>query len=237
VLSGGVYLRLADDWLLVSEPGAPFGPLSIWVAGLDFGALHTAQLVHVRKDQLKIGNQGVSLERVRELRSAARFPDGGPAPGPLGSPPAGLAPGLRALAGGRLEAAVGLLAGRGEGLTPAGDDALAGYAAWRNSTGRRVAISGLAAGRSSPLGLAYLRCAERGELPAAGAALLAALRSGDRAAATAATFALRAWGASSGAAMLWGIAAGADSGESSWIAHPWGGQGRTAPRVAADGAP
>jgi Protein of unknown function (DUF2877) len=127
----------------------------------------------------------------------------------LGPPPAGLAPGLRALAGGGLEGAVGLLAGRGEGLTPAGDDALAGYAAWRHSAGRPVAISGLAAGRSSPLGLAYLRCAERGELPAAGAALLAALQSDDRAAVSAAALALRGWGASSGTAMLWGIAAGA----------------------------
>jgi hypothetical protein len=120
-----------------------------------------------------------------------------------------LAAGLRALARGRAEEAVRRLAGRGDGLTPAGDDALAGYAAWRHSTGRPVAISGLAAGRSSPLGLAYLRCAERGELPGAGVALLAALRWGDPAAASAAARTLRGWGASSGDAMLWGIAAGA----------------------------
>jgi Protein of unknown function (DUF2877) len=209
VLSGGAYLRLAEDWLLVTEAGPVSGPLSISVAGLERAALHPGQRVSVRGERLKIGNQGVSLERVREMRPAASFPGGRHRQVPLGPPPARLAPGLRALARGRLEDAVGLLAGRGEGLTPAGDDALAGYAAWRHSRGRPVAIGGLAAGRGSPLGLAYLRCAERGELPAAGAALLAALRSGDRAGAFAATPALRGWGASSGEAMLWGIAAGA----------------------------
>jgi Protein of unknown function (DUF2877) len=208
VLSGGAYLRLEEDWLLVTEPAAFFGPLSISVAGLERGALRPGQRVSLRGERLNIGNQGVSLERVREWRPATRASDGGATPGPIEAPPIGLAAGLLALARGPLEEGVRLLAGRGDGLTPAGDDALAGYAAWRHSTGRPVAISGLAAGRSSPLGLAYLRCAERGELPGAGLALLAALRSGDPAAASAAARTLRGWGASSGAAMLWGIAAG-----------------------------
>ena len=209
MLSGGVYLRVEEDWVLVTEAGAVFGPLSIAVAGLERGALQPGQRVSVRGERLEIGNQGVSLERVRERRPAARpaaagrGPDGGadgrslaggPFAAPIGAPPVSLAPGLRALVRGRVEQAVRLLAGRGDGLTPAGDDALAGYAAWRHSTGRPVAISGLAAGRSSPLGLAYLRCAERGELPGAGVALLAALRWGDPAAASAAARTLRALG-------------------------------------------
>jgi hypothetical protein len=233
VLSGGAYLRLEEDWLLVTEPAALFGPLSISVAGLQPGALRPGQRVSLRRERLNIGNQGVSLERVREWRPAYGGPtrsnpprapagrsiDGGPngrslagglTPAPSCVPPVDLALGLLALARGRLEEGVRLLAGRGEGLTPAGDDALAGYAAWRRAAGRPVAISGLAAGRSSPLGLAYLRCAERGELPGPGVALLAALRSGDRAAASDAALILRTWGASSGTAMLWGIAAGAD---------------------------
>ena len=224
VLSGGVYLRVEEDWVLVTEAGAVFGPLSIAVAGLERGALHPGQRVSVPGERLEIGNQGVSLERVREMRPASRpapaarglhgGSDGrslsdGPFAAAIGAPPVGLAPGLRALVRGRVEQAVRLLAGRGDGLTPAGDDALAGYAAWRHSTGRPVAIGSLAAGRSSPLGLAYLRCAERGELPGAGVALLAALRWGDPAAASAAARTLRGWGASSGDAMLWGIAAGA----------------------------
>ena len=73
VLSGGVYLRVEEDWVLVTEAGAAFGPLSISVAGLERGALHPGQRVSVRGERLKIGNQGVSLARVRERRAAARL--------------------------------------------------------------------------------------------------------------------------------------------------------------------
>ena len=65
--------------------------------------------------------------------------------------------------------------------------------------------------RCSPLGLAYLRCAERGELPEPVAALMRAIRAGDPVAAERRARALSRWGASSGAAMLWGIAAAASS--------------------------
>jgi hypothetical protein len=54
--------------------------------------------------------------------------------------------------------------------------------------------------------LAYLRCAERGELPEPVARVLGAIRRGNVAAARRAARALGAWGASSGAAMLWGLA-------------------------------
>ncbi|HET6550784.1 MAG TPA: DUF2877 domain-containing protein, partial [Solirubrobacter sp.] len=118
--------------------------------------------------------------------------------GAVAPPPRALAPGLEALRRGDLEDAVALLAGRGEGLTPAGDDVLAGYAARC-----RVRLSRLAAGRASPLGLAYLRCAERGELPDVVARVLGA-RDPDTARRRAR--ALSRWGSSSGAAMLWGIA-------------------------------
>ncbi|HEV2775641.1 MAG TPA: DUF2877 domain-containing protein, partial [Solirubrobacteraceae bacterium] len=63
----------------------------------------------------------------------------------------------------------------------------------------------------APLGRAYLRCAERGELPAPAAAVLSAIRRGDRAGAARRAARLADWGASSGAALLWGIAAGAGS--------------------------
>jgi hypothetical protein len=65
--------------------------------------------------------------------------------------------------------------------------------------------------RCSPLGLAYLRCAERGELPEPVAALMRAIRAGDAVVAERRARALSRWGASSGAAMLWGIAAAASS--------------------------
>ena len=67
----------------------------------------------------------------------------------------------------------------------------------------------LAAGRCAPLGRAYLRCAERGELPQPAAEVLAAIRAGDAALAARRARGLREWGASSGAALLWGMAAGA----------------------------
>lgn len=218
MLSGGAYLRLADDWLLVTGLEASFGPLSLVVAGLEREALRVGQRVRVLPERLHVGDQLVSLERVRERRLAGSPLGGNPCtwPGagdcalapPGGAPAACLASGLRALARGRVVEGVRQLAGHGDGLTPSGDDALAGYAACRHAAGRPVAISPLAEGRSSPLGLAYLRCAERGELPEAGVALLAAMHAGDRAAASAAALSLRTWGASSGTAMLWGITAG-----------------------------
>ena len=218
VLRRGVYVRLGEDWLLLAEPEASFGPLSLTVTGLERAL--PGQPARVEPGRLLLGDQAVSLERVRERRPVAGArPMGAPvvAGGAgaalvlVGAPPEVLTAGLRALRHGRLDESVRRLAGRGEGLTPAGDDALAGYAAWRHAIGAPVAISALAKGRSSPLGLAYLRCAERGELPSAGVEVLAALRAGDRRAAARAALILCDWGASSGAALLWGIAAGANA--------------------------
>jgi hypothetical protein len=221
VLSGGAYVRAGDDWMLLADPDAPFGPLSVGVAGPWRRALRPGQPVRVEPGRLWLGGHAVDLERLRERR---------PVPGPsrgaaaaevaaaaeavaaalavTGGPPEGLVPGLTALRRGRTRQGVRRLAGLGEGLTPAGDDALAGYAAWRHATGAPAPVSALAAGRSSPLGHAYLRCAERGELPDVGAAVLAAVFAGEPGAAATAAIALRDWGASSGAALLWGIEAG-----------------------------
>lgn len=218
VLSGGVYVRIGDDWLLVADPDAPFGPLSVGVAGLRRAALRAGQAVLVERDRLRLEEQAVSLERLREwglppslprCRAPAATEAAAAALAVAPGPPEALDPGLLALQGGRTRDGVRRLAGRGEGLTPAGDDILAGYAASRHASGAPVPVSTLAAGRSSPLGQAYLRCAERGELPDAGAAVLAAVCAGDARAAAAAAVALSDWGASSGVALLWGIAAGA----------------------------
>jgi hypothetical protein len=127
------------------------------------------------------------------------------------SAPDALTAGLSALRRGDAEEAVAELAGRGEGLTPAGDDILAGYAAWCHTEGRSNAVVALAASRAAPLGLAYLRCAGRGELPEPAAAVLRAIRAGDADAARRRAAGLSRWGASSGAAILWGLAAGASA--------------------------
>lgn len=184
---GGGYVRLgSSDWVLLTRSDAAFGPLSVAVDGLDRLELRPGAPVEVTRGRLLVGEQALSLERMRERSSVAA--DRGSTT-PCASPPAPPVPleaGIAALAAGRLADAVRWLAGLGDGLTPAGDDVLAGYAAARLALGSPVApaLSTLASARSSPLGLAYLRCAERGELPDAP---------------------FRSWGASSGIAIAWGM--------------------------------
>jgi uncharacterized protein DUF2877 len=188
----GGYVRLGDDYVLLAIPRAPRGPLSVLVAGLE--PLRPGEPAWV-DDALHVGGQTIPL--VAPARPAVLGP---------------LRPGWRAALNAALEEIpappawvstgdVTALAGRGEGLTPAGDDVLAGYAAWRGEP-----ISARVADRCSPIGLAYLRCAERGELPEPVARVVAAIRAGDAEASRRRARALSRWGASSGAAMLWGIA-------------------------------
>jgi hypothetical protein len=218
VLDRGAYVRLGNHWLFAAQPEVPFGPLSLAVVELQWDDVRPGHAVHATPGLLLLGDQAVSLERLRERRppaatravcgaAATTFAAAAAAVEVAGPPPRSLAPGLHALRRGRIRDGVRRLAGRGEGLTPAGDDVLAGYAAWRHSIGAPAPVNALTAGRSSPLGRAYLRCAERGELPDAGAAMLAALHGGDPRAAASAALALRGWGASSGSALVWGMCA------------------------------
>jgi hypothetical protein len=200
-LDGGGYVWLGEDrWLLLAPERAPLGPLSVLVRGLR--PLTPGAAVAQTGDTLAVGDQRIDLQRARTALRPERTPlrDGWRAA--LGAalaecpPPTCLAE-VGEVAG---------LAGLGPGLTPAGDDALAGYAAWRHADGAPVA---LASDRCSPLGRAYLRCAERGELPDVAARALAAIRAGDRRLAAQRARALGGWGATSGSAMLWGMAAAA----------------------------
>lgn len=218
VLRHGAYLRFGEDWVLLCGPSAALGPLSLTVSGLTFDAIEPRAPVRRDKAQLLVGGERISLERVRERRSVgfrARAhgiqPALAAARAAVPSPPASLSPGLAALERDDPLAAIPLLAGLGEGLTPAGDDVLAGYAAWRQADGLALELAATAGARRrcSPLGLAYLRCAERGELPDLAERALAALRAGESAATARATQALAGWGSSSGAAYVWGFGAGA----------------------------
>ena len=206
-LDAGGYLSLgADGWVLLAPPRAPHGPLSLHVAGL--GPLEVGGPAGVAEGVLIVGEQRVGLAgmRVRRRREA-------PAAGTWwleqAAFPSPLRVGLDALARGDRAAGVALLAGRGEGLTPAGDDVLAGYAGWLAAAGTPVAIADAAADRTTALSLAYLRCAERGELPAAAEALIAAR---DAAAAARSARALSRWGATSGRALMLGMDAAARRG-------------------------
>ncbi len=229
-LSQGAYVRLERDWLMLAEPNAQFGPLSLAVQGLERLDLSPGLPVRVTGSRMVLGEHAILLERMRERGMAplafmpptersAMSTAAAAALAALPALPALLGRGIAALAAGRPRDAVQALAGLGDGLTPAGDDVLAGYAASRAALGRHgghggVASEGsapplstLAAERSSALGLAYLRCAERGELPDAGAQLLVAIHRGSVGAVQAALPRLQAWGASSGIALAWGMAA------------------------------
>jgi hypothetical protein len=230
--SGGMYLELDEDRVLLSGPRRPFGPLSLAVAGLP--AATPGAPVAVEGNELVVGGEAIALDRARTRWHPVRCaltPGAGEALATVlahcPAPPPVLRPGLRALERGAAAEAVALLAGLGEGLTPLGDDALAGYAAWRRGVGRPVELAGLAAGRSTAIGLAYLRCAELGELPEAAACVIGAIAAADEAAALAGLPAVLSWGATSGAALLWGVACGV-----AWSAAGEPGLGRGAAEAA-----
>ncbi|HKH18297.1 MAG TPA: DUF2877 domain-containing protein [Solirubrobacteraceae bacterium] len=225
-LAAGAYVRLSGDppgWLLVAPSRAPRGPLTLLVGGLErAGPAPGAPVRVVRAARgglsgaLVIGSLRIGLDGAVACAASAPSPLRAgwrgalaAALGQLPGPPEELAGGLAALRRGALDEAVERLAGRGSGLTPAGDDVLAGFAAWRRADGAAPALAARAAGRSSPIGLAYLRCAERGEPPELADRALRAIREGDAGLAGIRARALSRWGASSGAAILWGIAAAA----------------------------
>jgi hypothetical protein len=210
----GGYVRLDAQRVLLAPHRSPPGPLSILVAGLARGDLVPGDPAAVGAGgALVVGPLRIELGAARDWappRARALAPQWSAALAAaldvVAAAPSELAPGLAALTAGDLGGAVTQLAGRGDGLTPAGDDVLAGFAAWRWACDTPVVLP---AQRCAPLGREYLRCAERGELPQPAAAVLAAIRAGDRQAATRRARGLAGWGASSGAALLWGMAAGA----------------------------
>jgi hypothetical protein len=209
-LHPGGYVRLGDEYVLVANPRAPRGPLSLLVSGLEQEPLAPGDVAWV-DEELHVGPHTIPLVAAAPSPSPAPLRPGwrGALVAALESvagPPSELAEGIAALRTRDVAAAIAALAGRGDGLTPAGDDVLAGFAAWRFAAGGELRISALAAGRCSPIGLAYLRCAERGELPDVAARVVAAIRAGDAEAARQRAGALSRWGSSSGAAILWGVA-------------------------------
>ncbi|MEA2323628.1 MAG: hypothetical protein QOD81_3478 [Solirubrobacteraceae bacterium] len=217
-LTDGGYVELAGGWVLVAPARAPVGPLSVLATGLPRRPFAAGERADVAGDTLVVGSVRIDLRGVRALRRRRPPPRAADVEPALAAALAGrpcplpdLRAGLDALRGGDHAAAVALLAGRGPGLTPAGDDVLAGYAAWRHAEGAGAGgvLSATAEGRSAPLGLAYLRCGERGELPQVAEAVLRAVWRGDAGAAARHTGALERWGATSGTALLWGFAAAA----------------------------
>jgi len=118
-----------------------------------------------------------------------------------------------ALATRPLEEAIPDLAGRGPGLTPAGDDVLLGFLLARRAIGargvRRDAARVLAAARTATgePARSFLRWAARGEAPEPAAVALAALLAADGEALAPAVRRLTAFGRTTGPAILTGLVA------------------------------
>jgi Protein of unknown function (DUF2877) len=181
-LHPGGYVRFGDDYVLVAHPRAPRGPLTLVTTGLHAAPLRPGDRAWIDDDTLHVGAHTIRLTpepcpRVPLGAGWRAALDVAPRPPLLDSDPAELA-------------------GRGEGLTPAGDDILAGYTYIKGSDHFMTSLA-------SPLGAAYIRCAARGELPEVVARVLA---SPDAMTARRRAKALSQWGSSSGAAMLWGVA-------------------------------
>jgi len=158
----------------LTAPGAPRMPNGIETAI----EAHVGQLAAAGGGVLRVGKQVLE-------------------PGPGWDPRPTSLP-LHCLAAGP-EPSAELYAGRGAGLTPAGDDLLAGYIAGlvllHGETKRAARLAGEAASRTVPLGATLLRHAAKGEVPEPVHVLLA---SGD-------TRPLLAFGHSSGIAWLRGL--------------------------------
>ena len=181
-LHPGGYIRFGDDFVLVATPRSPRGPLTVPFTGLHGAPLRPGDRAWI-DDALHVGPHTIPLV---------------PTPWPRPKLGAGWRAALDVIPRPSLLDAGNLtcLAGVGEGLTPVGDDILAGYTFVR---GEHKGSGPLC----SPLGLAYIRCAARGELPEVVARVL---ESPDAATARRRAKALSQWGSSSGAAMLWGVA-------------------------------
>ncbi len=175
-LHPGGYIRFGDDFVLVATPRSPRGPLTLVTSGLHAAPLRPGQPAWIDDGVLSVGPHRIPLL---------------PTPWPRPKLGAGWRAALDVIPKPPL---VG--AGVGEGLTPVGDDILAGQAFVR---GEHKGSGPLC----SPLGLAYIRCAVRGELPEVVARVL---ESPDEATARRRAQAVSQWGSSSGAAMLWGVA-------------------------------
>ena len=153
-LHPGGYVRFGEDqWLLVAVPRAPRGPLTLIVAGLEAAPLRPGDEAVLDDGGLRVG--ALHIERTSTSYAIGRTTSRSPAPrwrvalaaalAEVPPAPPALAPGLAALRRRELPEAVLALAGRGEGLTPAGDDVLAGYAAWRQADGDPVVLAPAAA--------------------------------------------------------------------------------------------
>jgi hypothetical protein len=211
------YVELAGSVLAITTADVPPGPLHLRLSALP--RLEVGDPVMATAAHLTIGPHAVPrAELVRwhppVVPGPALAARGGAGVGLLpeagssalaGSPAAAAV--LDALRRGDLRAAVALLAGRGPGLTPAGDDALAGLLLVLAIVGHDRAELERAAttARTHAISRAFLLWAARGQSVAPVHHLLAALADGDGAAVERHRSAVAALGQTSGADVLLGV--------------------------------
>lgn len=197
VYSRAAYLQFPGGLLAVTSARAPAGPLH-----LRYPALPALRLgAPVWTDGFRLTGPGWAVALDAPTWVGELSP-------PL--PPAIAVPDLAELAG--LAARLG---GRGPGLTPAGDDVLAGAllaARARCGPAAEPELSAVAASvRTTDPAAAFLAWAARGQCIEPAHAVLLALAAGDECRARAAAARLVAVGASSGAALLAGLRLGRPS--------------------------
>jgi hypothetical protein len=221
VFPRALYLQLPGGLVALTTTAAPPGPLHFRVAALP--EVRPGRPVLVGAAALCVGRSTYPLDAPRWsrglptaaalvlARETARewLPDRGPALDLGSANPAVLpADALRALRRGALLDVAALIGGRGPGLTPAGDDVLAGVLLVARALGGRSPRMLLRCALLAPtndiartflVGAAHGRCIE----PAHD--LLAGLAAADQAAVRSALDQLRGFGSSSGTALAYGI--------------------------------
>ena len=216
------YLRLPGGIVALVDPEVPLGPL--WIRAGGVRSLELQQPVVVGDGWLEVAGQRLPVHDAEIWWGALPDPARLRAAVPLaldvlaGAPPssllddpwrAALGRAEEAVRRGDLPAAAAILGGLGPGLTPAGDDALAGILlAQRALAGAGSETRLLAAAHAAvttDLSSALLEWAARGQAVEPVHDLLAAVAASDRPAAVAATGRIASLGASSGADLLGGL--------------------------------
>ena len=213
------YLRLPAGLVALTGPGVPSGP--IHARGF-LPKLSTGDSVIVRNRVLTVGRVAVDLTGATLWEGPLPNPAELAAASPLaldvlaGAPPSALAAhesrvgeAVARLAEHRLDGAVDALAGLGPGLTPAGDDALAGILVVARATqgeGSEAALVDVAGtARTNDIARAFLAWAARGQSIEPVHRFLAAVAVLDRDAAAGALRTLSTFGHSSGADLAFGL--------------------------------
>ncbi len=205
VYRAAAYLRFPGGLLALTSGRAPSGPLHLRVAALP--PLAAGDVAEIDPAGLRGRNWSVPLEaptwigalphRVALPHPLPRYPTG------TGEAVGGL---LRA---GRIDTLAARIGGRGPGLTPSGDDTLAGVLLVARARWGPAAEPGLVAVAGSVMttdvAAAFLSWAARGQCIEPAHSWLAALAGGDRARAARALVRLEGVGASSGHALRCGL--------------------------------